>query len=112
MSSANRLDRCCGDPDTPGHTAGFREIPVEPSLRVAVLPKTHRLSSRRHITTADLDGDRAVVRATLSTSATRLRGLDPQSNGRRRRYWRREDSGMLTAIADGRGFSTMARSHL
>lgn len=93
----------------PGPIAGFREIAVEPLPRVAVLSKTHPLARRRNITTADLGGDRAVVGATLSTSAARLWGLDPQSDGRPRRYWRREDSvsGMLTAIASGRGFSTM-----
>ncbi|HEX3287130.1 MAG TPA: LysR family transcriptional regulator [Mycobacterium sp.] len=93
----------------PGPTARLREIAVEPLPRVAVLSKTHRLAGRRHVTAADLDGDRAVLGATLSTSAARLWGLDPQSDGRPRRCWRREGSvsGMLTAIARGRGFSTM-----
>ncbi|WP_442931914.1 LysR family transcriptional regulator [Mycobacterium sp. 050134] len=93
----------------PGPTAGLREIPIVPLDRVAVLPKTHRLSGQRVIKAADLDGDRAVVGTTLSTSAARLWGLDPQSNGKPRRYWRRANSvsGMLTAIAEGRGFATM-----
>ena len=93
----------------PAPTAGLREIPIVPLDRVAVLPKAHRLSGQRVITAADLDGERAVVGASLSTTAARLWGLDPQSNGRPRRYWRQTNSvsGMLTAIAEGRGFATM-----
>lgn len=93
----------------PGPTAGLQEIPVVPLPRVAVLPNEHRLSALHGVTAADLDGERAVVGSTLSTSAARFWGLDPQSNGRRRRYSRQTNSvsGMLTAIAEGRGFATM-----
>lgn len=93
----------------PGTNPDLCEMAVEELARVAVLSAADPLARRRRVVPADLDGHRAVVAAELSSTAAGFWGLDPLTDGRRRRFARRASSvsGMLSAIANGRGFSTM-----